>query len=232
MQCYKTRNLNLHGLIINKYFFDNFLILKFLFSELEQFYSSSSSEKLFFRVQVRVRQNNRVFSSSSLSSQPCDLGYSDIAKLIIAYASKTKIDSLKEWDQTTTCSPKYKKYNCNFFKEVMHDDYRQDHQTSFIRLAVRTEQIDLVKLLIKLCKKKNNFCLDSLIRLSLTSKLLMLSQFSQTFILGYVGFVGVHNLEIVEVMLASVSRPKLCAFYLKLILSTTDILKVNVVYCN
>ena len=52
-------------------FSDKFLILKFLFNELEQFYSSSSSnsEKLFFRVQVRVRQNNRVFSSSS--SQPC-----------------------------------------------------------------------------------------------------------------------------------------------------------------
>ena len=44
-------------------FSDKFLILKFLFDELEQFYSSSSSssEKLFFRVQVRVRQNNRVF---------------------------------------------------------------------------------------------------------------------------------------------------------------------------
>ena len=45
-----------------------FLILKFLFNELEQFHSSSSSslssEKLFFRVQVQVRQNNRVFSSS------------------------------------------------------------------------------------------------------------------------------------------------------------------------
>ena len=66
--CYEKRNLNLQGSINNKYFSDKFLILKFLFSELklEQFYScvSSSSEKLFFRVQVRVRQNNRVFSSS------------------------------------------------------------------------------------------------------------------------------------------------------------------------
>ena len=54
----------------NKYFSDKFLILKFLFSELElkQFNLSSSLslDKLFFRVQVRVRQNNRVFSSSSL----------------------------------------------------------------------------------------------------------------------------------------------------------------------
>ena len=50
-----------------KYFFDKFLVLKFPFSklELEQFYSSS--EKLFFR----VWQNNRVFSNSSSSSQPC-----------------------------------------------------------------------------------------------------------------------------------------------------------------
>ena len=49
-------------------FSDKFFILKFLFSELEQFYSSS--EKLFFPVQGRlqVRQNDRVFSSSSLSS--------------------------------------------------------------------------------------------------------------------------------------------------------------------
>ena len=50
--CYEKRNLNLHGLINNKYFSDKFLILKFLFSELEleQFYSSlsSSSEELFF----------------------------------------------------------------------------------------------------------------------------------------------------------------------------------------
>ena len=72
--CYKNRNLNLHGLINNKYFSDKFLILKFLCSELEQFYSSSSSssEKSFFHVQVRVLQNSRVFSSSrsSLSLQP------------------------------------------------------------------------------------------------------------------------------------------------------------------
>ena len=57
--CYEKRNRNLHGLINNKYFSDKFLILKFLFSGLEQFYlssgSSSNSEKLFFRVQVRVR---------------------------------------------------------------------------------------------------------------------------------------------------------------------------------
>ena len=43
--------------------------------ELEQFYSSSSSssKKIFFRVQVRVRQNDRILSSpsSSSSSQPC-----------------------------------------------------------------------------------------------------------------------------------------------------------------
>ena len=48
-------------------FSDTFLILKFLFSELdklEQFYSSSKN--LLFRVQVR--QNNRVFSSSNSSS--------------------------------------------------------------------------------------------------------------------------------------------------------------------
>ena len=44
---------------------------KYLSNELklEQFYSSSSSEKIFF--QVRVRQNDRVLSSSSSSSQPC-----------------------------------------------------------------------------------------------------------------------------------------------------------------
>ena len=53
---------------------DKFLILKFLFNELEQFYSnsslSSSSEKLFF--QVQVRQITKYFSnlSSSSSSQP------------------------------------------------------------------------------------------------------------------------------------------------------------------
>ena len=77
-RCYKKRYLNLHGLINSKYFSAKFLILKFLFNELEleQFYSSlslsSSSEKLFFRIQVQVRQNNRVFpsSSSSSSSQP------------------------------------------------------------------------------------------------------------------------------------------------------------------
>ena len=42
-------------------------------NELEQFYSSSSSssEKNFFRVQVR--QNDRVLSSSRSSSQPCSL---------------------------------------------------------------------------------------------------------------------------------------------------------------
>ena len=45
-------------------FSDKFLILKFLFNELQEFFSSS--EKLFF--QVQVRQNNRVFTS--LSSQP------------------------------------------------------------------------------------------------------------------------------------------------------------------
>ena len=53
-----------------KVFLSNkFLIFKFYFNELEQFYSSSrsSSEELFFRVrlQVRVRQKDRVLSSSS-----------------------------------------------------------------------------------------------------------------------------------------------------------------------
>ena len=87
-----------------------------------------------------------------------DLGSTDIAKQIISYASKKKIDVLKEWDQTAVCFPKY---NCNLFKEIVHDEYRQDHQISFLRLAVRAEQIDLVKLFIKLYKKKNNFQLNS-----------------------------------------------------------------------
>ena len=56
--CYEKCNLNLHSLI-NKYFSDKFVISKFVFSELEQFYSSS--EKVFFRVKVRLWQNNRVF---------------------------------------------------------------------------------------------------------------------------------------------------------------------------
>ena len=63
--CYEKRNLNLHGLINNKHFSDKFLILKFLFRELElenvysslSSSSSSSSEELFFRVQVRVRSS-------------------------------------------------------------------------------------------------------------------------------------------------------------------------------
>ena len=56
--CFGKRNLYLHGLINNKYFSDKFLILKFLFGELKQFYLSSSlsssSEKLFFQVQVNT----------------------------------------------------------------------------------------------------------------------------------------------------------------------------------
>ena len=51
--CYEKRNLNLHGLMINnKHFSDKFVILKFLFRELEQFYSSLSSEKLFFEFKL------------------------------------------------------------------------------------------------------------------------------------------------------------------------------------
>ena len=65
-------------------FYDKFLILKFLCSELEQFHSSSSSssKKLFFRVQVRVQvlQKKRVFSSSSSSSQPWSRGHNLGAK--------------------------------------------------------------------------------------------------------------------------------------------------------
>ena len=54
---YEKRNLNLYGLINNKYFSDKFLILKFLVSELEHFYSSlsSSSEELVFRVRIQFR---------------------------------------------------------------------------------------------------------------------------------------------------------------------------------
>ena len=52
-------------MIGKKYFGETmFLILKFLFDELEQFLSSLSSEILFF--QGRVWQNNRVFSSSKI----------------------------------------------------------------------------------------------------------------------------------------------------------------------
>ena len=50
MQLLRKTQSQLHGLINNKYFSDKFFILKFLYYELVQFYSSS--EKLFFRVQV------------------------------------------------------------------------------------------------------------------------------------------------------------------------------------
>ena len=66
--CYEKRNLNLHGLINNKYFSDKFLILKFLFSELEHFYSSSSSEKLFFQVRVRSPGRRAVIARGRLPS--------------------------------------------------------------------------------------------------------------------------------------------------------------------
>ena len=48
---------------------DKFFILKFLFNELKQFYSSTSLEKLFFRAQVRVWQNNRVFQVHNPASK-------------------------------------------------------------------------------------------------------------------------------------------------------------------
>ena len=136
-----------------------------------------------------------------------DLGCTDIAKQIISHASKKKVDILKEWDQATTSSPKY---SCNLFKEVVHDDeYLPDYQISFIRLAVRTEQMDLVKLFIKLYKKKHNFQLDIRIRLSLIPKLLMLPRISRAYILRNVDFNNIHNPGIFEAMLESVSRPEI-----------------------
>ena len=89
--CYEKRNFNLRGLINNKYFFDKFLVLKFPFSklELEQFYSSS--EKLFFR----VWQNNRVFSNSSSSSQPCYKLW--IGKMLIPKNKKPKKYVCSQW---------------------------------------------------------------------------------------------------------------------------------------
>ena len=62
--CYEKMQSQFTWLDQQKIFSDKFLILKFFFSEpkLEQF--CSSSEKLFFRVQVW--QNNRVFLSSNL----------------------------------------------------------------------------------------------------------------------------------------------------------------------
>ena len=52
------------------FLFEKFLIFKFPFNELEHFWSSlsSSSEKLSFRVQVRVRQNEIFFWSLQLCS--------------------------------------------------------------------------------------------------------------------------------------------------------------------
>ena len=58
---------------ISKWSFISFQQFQNLSNELEQFYSSSSSssEKIFFWVQVWVQQNDRVLLSSSLSLQPC-----------------------------------------------------------------------------------------------------------------------------------------------------------------
>ena len=61
-------------MINNKHFSDKFVILKFLFSELEleQFYSSSSSEKLFFEFKFEFGKITEFFRVRSLGQQNTD----------------------------------------------------------------------------------------------------------------------------------------------------------------
>ena len=53
LSCWENFNLNGHNLI-DKNFFQQILVFKFTFNELEQFYSSSVKRSSFFRVKLRL----------------------------------------------------------------------------------------------------------------------------------------------------------------------------------
>ena len=87
-----------------------------------------------------------------------DLGYTDIVKLIIKFATQNGIKVLEMWDLTAVCC---RKYCCVAFNELISFPYNVSliptkQQTSFLRLAVQSHHIKLINIFIKLYKNLSN----------------------------------------------------------------------------
>ena len=74
-----------------------------------------------------------------------EIGHVDLVKVIVDFASNHDIDVLHKWDQNMISRPKYGIEGIRLFK---FDSL--EPQTSFLRLAVRTELLDMVNYFRKL----------------------------------------------------------------------------------
>ena len=86
-----------------------------------------------------------------------ELGYVDIAKLIVKFATKYKFEAFNEWDQTMT-----------FYRRYLHGCISKSHpedldgrkpQASFLVIAVEREQVEMIQYV---CSFYNTHCDDRL----------------------------------------------------------------------
>ena len=134
-----------------------------------------------------------------------DLGYTDIVKLIIKFATKHEINVLQKWDQATTSRPKY---SCAAFNDLLFLNVSiisTMQQTSFLRLAVQSQQIEMINIFIKLYKNKPN-------RFDRNLQLLRQTETIASIVLDLqsrlVDAIRCKTLDILEAIFESVTQPE------------------------
>ena len=86
-----------------------------------------------------------------------ELGYVDIAKLIVKFATKYKFEAFNEWDQTMTFHRRYL-HGC-ISKSHREDLDGRKPQASFLVIAVEREQVEMIQYV---CSFYNTRCDDRL----------------------------------------------------------------------
>ena len=138
-----------------------------------------------------------------------ELGYLDITKVIVEFASKNKINVLREWDGRQTS---HRKFGTDMFKGIDHR-LREDEQTSFLRLAVRTEQLDLIKFFVTIYK--DHYKPQHSIRERLHISQLRISPNGRAYLLGTPRGNEFINRPVFEAMLESVPQTNILKLLVK-----------------
>ena len=140
-----------------------------------------------------------------------DSGFVDIAKQIVSFATKRGVNVFQKWDQAVTA---HSQYSQEWFRELFPREICPKTQTSFLRLAVRSGQNEMINFFIELYKNETKVSLSLKKRLRL--KKLKISQMSRIYLSKHITMNFAKNQGIVEAILESVSRPKI----LKMLLTT------------
>ena len=136
-----------------------------------------------------------------------DLGYTDIVKLIVKFATQHGIKVLEMWDLTTASR---QKYSCVAFNELIFLEDNDSiipttQQTSFLRLAVQSQQLKLINFFIKLYKKLSNL---SIVGYELRRREISESGFLNACVTRINGIQPKHA-GVLEAMFKSVTHPEI-----------------------